>query len=400
MDESLSQIIADFKQYHYEGFSQDFKKWFEVKRGFGGKPVNFVLQAGGTYSFQRPAKCSDSLFHEHCFSVACFFTSLIPQIIAEKEDGEQLFFDYALASGWPMINCGMGGFLSAVQVVLEADLLPNNDELDDYGRILEAAEIYFTEDVRGFLAGGENTLNRESYLRLCENVKDRIDEICRQIHFRTQEYLHALKDGAPYDFNMMLWCGPDKSPSYLPRNIYRDRRDGQIYRSVQIGDQVWMSENLRYKTDGAYAYQEYGADEESLVKERGLLYTWEAANMVAPPGWRLPNNGDFQKLFDYVKSHTQTAVGKALKSKNLWSSGAGTDEFGFHAVPAGTGEFGLSLLSDEKYHFILLNISAQFWTTDQEDSQGCYWTLDHYHDDFKMHPRVKTDLFSVRLIKD
>ena len=90
MNESLAQTIADFKQYHYEYFSQDLRKWFEIERGFGGKPVNFVLQAEGSRNLQRPAKCSDNLFHEHCFSVACFFTSLIPQIIAEKKDGEKL----------------------------------------------------------------------------------------------------------------------------------------------------------------------------------------------------------------------------------------------------------------------------------------------------------------------
>ena len=389
---TIDQIKMEFKQYHYERFSQDFGNWFKIVRGFGGKPVNFVWQAEGSRDLQRPAKCSNSLFHEYCFSVACFFTSLIPQIIAEKEDGEKLFYDYALASGWPIINCGNGGLLSAVQVVFEAGLLPNGDELDDYGRILEAAEIYFSNDVRSFLAGGENTLNSESYLRLCENVKDRIDEICGQIHSRTEEYLNALKDGTPYDSNMMLWRGQDKSSSYLPKDIYRDRRDGQVYRFVKIGDQVWMSENLRYKTDGAYAYQEYGVNEETLVKERGLLYTWDAANRVAPPGWRLPSNEDFQKLYDYIKSHTQTLVGKALKSKKLWNSGAGTDEFGFNAVPTGMGY--------KRGSFQLFEVCTQFWTTDQEDSKGCYWTLDHYHDDFKMHPQVKTTLFSVRLIKE
>lgn len=406
---TIDQIKMEFKQYHYERFSQDLRNWFKIELGFGGKPVNFVLQAGGDYIFKRPAKCSDSLFHEYCFSVACFFTSLIPQIIAEKEDGEELFFDYALASGWPIINCGMGGLLSAVQVVLEAGLLPNEDELDDYGKILEAAEIYFTNDVRGFLAGGENTLNSESYLRLCENVKDRIDEICGQIHSRTEEYLNALKDGTPYDSNMMLWRGQDKSPSYLPKDIYRDRRDGQVYRFVKIGDQVWMSENLRYKTDGARAYD----DEDRYVKERGLLYTWDAANKVAPPGWRLPNSEDFQKLYDYVKSKTQNAVGKALKSKNLWSSGAGTDELGFHAVPAGAGEMqfpyyaayygmenGEKIDVNRLYLFKLLDECVQFWTSEREEKGGIYWVLDHFHDDFKKLYRVTSSMFSVRLIKE
>ena len=435
MNGSLAQTIADFKQYHYEQFSWDFRRWFEVGRGFAGKPVNFVLHAQDTFTPQRPAKYSDSVFHEHCFSVACFFTSLIPQIIAEKEDGKELFFDYALASGWPIINCGNGGLLSAVQVVFEADLLPNDDELDDYGRILEAAEIYFSNYVRRFLAEKidetaffeerylclrENfedridEISRESYLRLCENVKDRIDEICIKIHSRTQEYLHALKDDAPYEFKVVRWRGRSKHTMHLPKNIYRDRRDGQVYRFVKIGDQVWMSKNLRYRTDGAYAYQEYGVNEATLVRERGLLYTWDAANRVAPPGWRLPSNEDFRKLYDYVKSHTQTPVGKALKTKDLWLSGAGTDEFGFNAMPTGTGElrvFRRSRKSDsqtdctdmehpKRYCFILLDVCTQFWTTDQEDSQGCYWTLDHYHDDFKMLPRVKTDLFSVRLIKE
>ena len=414
MNEALIRTIADFKQYHDEQFSWDFRRWFKVGRGFAGKPVNFVLHAQDTITPQRPAKYSDSIFHEHCFSVACFFTSLIPQIIAEKEDGKELFFDYALASGWPIINCGSGGLLSAVQVVFEADLLPNDDELDDYSRILEAAEIYFANDIRSFLAGGEDSLNRESYLRVCENVKDRIDEICIKIHSRTQEYLHALKDDAPYEFKVVQWRGHSKYTMHLPQNIYRDRRDGQVYRFVKIGDQIWMSENLRYKTDDAYAYQEWDTDEATLVRERGLLYTWDAANRVAPPGWRLPSNEDFRKLYDYVKSHTQTPVGKALKTKDLWLSGAGTDEFGFNAMPTGTGETRIRLLSlmqegrreisgkddSKKHNFILLNVCTQFWTTDQEDSQGCYWTLDHYHDDFKMLPRVKTDLFSVRLIKE
>jgi len=211
---TTDQVKTEFKQYHYERFSQDLGNWFKIVRGFGGKPINFIAQANGHFVPHRPPKCSDSLFHEYCFSVACFFTFLIPQIIAEKKEAEPLFYDYALASGWPILSCGMGGFSSAARIIYESDLAPNKDELVDYCCILSVAEEYFINEVREFLAGNEESLNKESYLRLCENTKGRIDEICEQIRFRTDEYRRSLSGESPYEFHLMRWAHAESHSEY------------------------------------------------------------------------------------------------------------------------------------------------------------------------------------------
>ena len=54
---------------------------------------------------------------------------------------------------------------------------------------------------------------------------------------------------------------------------FTDARDGETYRTIQIGNQVWMAENLRFKTDGSYAPN----NDESNVAKFGRLYTWTKA---------------------------------------------------------------------------------------------------------------------------
>ena len=59
----------------------------------------------------------------------------------------------------------------------------------------------------------------------------------------------------------------------LPGTVLTDERDGQTYKIVKIGDQIWMAENLNYKTESSFCYN----DSTEYCETYGRLYTWAAA---------------------------------------------------------------------------------------------------------------------------
>ena len=114
------------------------------------------------------------------------------------------------------------------------------------------------------------------------------------------------------------------------KNTLTDTRDGQVYRTVTIGDQVWMAENLNYETDSSFCYN----DSAEYCAKYGRLYTWTAAMNACPDGWHLPTIDEFETLFATVGG--DSIAGMKLKSTSGWNSdGNGTDDFGFTVLPAG-----------------------------------------------------------------
>lgn len=174
---------------------------------------------------------------------------------------------------------------------------------------------------------------------------------------------------------------------------FTDPRDGQVYKTVKIGNQVWLAENFRYKCDGSYAYD----DEDENIKKCGRLYTWDAAMKCAPPGWHLPNQEEWNNLQGYVKANASTEVGTALKSKTDWVEDEdipqGTDEFGFCALPAGYRDnFG------DSGHIGKL---ACFWTsTEFEGGYAFSRGLGYGVEDFDDNWNGKSSARSVRLLRD
>jgi len=130
----------------------------------------------------------------------------------------------------------------------------------------------------------------------------------------------------------------DPRASYLNPNInygeMTDPRDGQVYKTVKIGGQVWMAQNLNYddsvKTpslkENSWCYN----DSSEYCEKYGRLYSWAAAKDVCPTGWHLPSEDELDDLMDSVAR--SASVGKSLQTK-LWNSG--TDAYGFSAIPAG-----------------------------------------------------------------
>ena len=164
-----------------------------------------------------------------------------------------------------------------------------------------------------------------------------------------------------------------------------DSRDGQTYKTVTIGTQTWMAENLNYETANSYCYK----DSASYCTKYGRLYTWEAATTACPDGWHLPTKAEFETLFTAVGG--QSTAGKVLKSTSGWS-GNGSDAFAFSALPAGF-RYGDGLYYHEGYY-------AYFWSSTEYYSDSAYNMYLYHNYESANVINDKYYGFSVRCLKD
>jgi len=188
-----------------------------------------------------------------------------------------------------------------------------------------------------------------------------------------------------------------------------DDRDGQTYKTVKIGDQVWMAENLNYETDSSFCYK----DSAEYCEKYGRLYRWPAAvgksesecgygytcslpsgdiQGVCPGGWHLPTTTEWNTLFNAAGG--SSTAGTKLKSTSGWNhSGEGSDAFGFSALPAGYRENNVDYYNEGGL--------ALFWSSTENISFSAYYMgLDFNHDDAGLNYDDKNSEFSVRCIQD
>ncbi len=170
-------------------------------------------------------------------------------------------------------------------------------------------------------------------------------------------------------------------------NTMVDLRDFQIYKTVKIGTQIWMAENLNYKTEMSNCYN----NDTASCSKYGRLYKWDVALAACPNGWHLPTKAEFETLFDAVGG--KEAAGRMLKSISGWrGDGNGTDAFGFSALPAGNYNHG-SFYGDGRY--------ANFWSSTENLSNDVYYMyLDYHYDVAYLESRYKNYGFSVRCLRD
>ena len=110
--------------------------------------------------------------------------------------------------------------------------------------------------------------------------------------------------------------------SYLNSDIVIDF-DGNIYKTVKIGTQIWMAENLRVTHDNSGNKIECRYfDQRNLTNGFGLFYGYEALTSdIAPKGWRIPSLNDFEELISYLEINypSKKNIGKLIASKTLWN---------------------------------------------------------------------------------
>ena len=212
--------------------------------------------------------------------------------------------------------------------------------------------------------------------------------------------------------------------------------DGNVYNTVQIGDQCWMRENLKTTkyangttiplgTTSSYdvAYRYYPDNDSANVTDYGYLYNWAAvmngsasseANPsgvqgICPTGWHVPSDDEWTELTHYVKSQSQYVCGddtnyiaKALASETGWNSSSlfnckvgyhpdANNATGFSARPAGfyLGNYGY------------FGDLAYFWSATQYTSNNAYVRYLYYNDAFVTRGNnIKNFGYSVRCVRN
>ena len=225
--------------------------------------------------------------------------------------------------------------------------------------------------------------------------------------------------------------------SQIPCGIVIDY-DGNTYKTVQLGNQCWMAENLRTKhyADGtsisvgigssySEAYWYYPDGKSSNAEDLGLLYNWPAvmwndlsteANPsgvqgICPDGWHLPSSPEWEQLRKYVRGQDQFVCGgnnnniaKALAAATGWESNSdpcavgnnqsANNTTGFDARPAG--------IYDHNNEYNYINKSSGFWCATGGSNLGlatCYH-IDNSFWEFNMMDEYFSTGLSVRCVQN
>ena len=212
---------------------------------------------------------------------------------------------------------------------------------------------------------------------------------------------------------------------------FTDSRDGQVYKTVAIGSQTWMAENLNYAYTGiSYNYYGFTFDSTSWCYNNdpaycdtcGRLYTWAAAmdsvgtwstngmgcgygkecspiypvRGICPKGWHLPSLSEWDALITAVGD--SSTAGRVLKSWMRWYSvfDKGTDVYGFSALPAGHMATGMGAGVD----FYNKSYSVDFWSSTEIDGYAYYMYLHYKYSHVNLGKLSKENGHSVRCVKD
>ncbi|HKK20035.1 MAG TPA: fibrobacter succinogenes major paralogous domain-containing protein [candidate division Zixibacteria bacterium] len=211
---------------------------------------------------------------------------------------------------------------------------------------------------------------------------------------------------------LIVSCGSDSSTESNQPAAAIDV-DGNVYKTVKIGDQIWMAENLKvthYRsgepiphpsasswdllTTGAYG--NYGNDT-ALGEYFGRIYNGYAltdARGVAPQGWHIPSLQEWQELIDFLGG--DSVAGGKLKETGTehWTSpnAGATNASGFTALPGGAWV----QVPDRNIGF-----SGNFWTSTRGTGDSA-WGFRVVYSDSAAHFEVcvKKGGMSIRCVKD
>lgn len=204
-----------------------------------------------------------------------------------------------------------------------------------------------------------------------------------------------------------------------------DDRDGQIYRTVGIGSQTWMAQNLNFKGSGADSGWACGTSADS-ARKYGRVYRWASAMGLdsscnrafcgdgiamhqqgrCPEGWHVPSDEEWQSLEVAAGMDSATAASgggrgivAGVKLKSTWgwtgtnNSRNGTDVFGFRLLPAG-------IFSSGSLHDV--RALTSLWSASEVESSYAWYRTFGYTDEsvYRNNSESKGYGFSLRCIQN
>jgi uncharacterized protein (TIGR02145 family) len=231
-----------------------------------------------------------------------------------------------------------------------------------------------------------------------------------------------------WDWGYPVRCLKDDSSSFIPHvepcktedadnckhGTLTDSRDGQTYKTVVIGTQTWMAENLNLETANSYCFK----DVDSNCTKFGRLYTWASAmdsagtwstnskncgyrktcsqtypvQGVCPTGWHIPTFFEWRILFTAIGS--ASTASKKLKSTSGWlDNNNGTDDYAFSALTTGYKT------NNGYYQFI--DSDASFWSSTEDNRNDAYYMYLGFKSEAAYLPSIsKETSYTVRCLKD
>ncbi|NLJ07080.1 MAG: hypothetical protein GX437_05370 [Sphingobacteriales bacterium] len=160
---------------------------------------------------------------------------------------------------------------------------------------------------------------------------------------------------------------------------FKDSRDQQVYKTVEIGNQVWMAENLKYKMTGSFCFDKVQAYCDTF----GYLYTYKAATKACPAGWHLPSKAEFMELINYLGGMEKAGASLIKGGKS-----------GFDALLGG------DYTSDNDF-FYGIGRHTSFWSSTIANAEDAF-TMEIHEEDYSL--AVYQNLFEngyyVRCLKN
>ncbi|MBO4614650.1 MAG: hypothetical protein J5709_05995 [Bacteroidales bacterium] len=152
---------------------------------------------------------------------------------------------------------------------------------------------------------------------------------------------YSASGSFPYTYQTANGCDSVVTLHLVYHELVTDSRDGNTYCTMEYGDQVWMTENMRYlpeindtRSSSEPRYYVYGyagrnyqeALHNSNYNTYGTLYNYTSAQTACPEGWHLPSREEWVELVSYLRSNNDyicggdsTYIAKSMASTTLWN---------------------------------------------------------------------------------